>query len=183
LDRSTVDASRPAGNDVEGRRNPRYQETVMKVWVAAILCFTLPIVVLASDGSYKIIYDGGSVQDGKLGVEAQLYIDRDQIRLAQRGQHVLSIPASLVTGIGYGQNVHRKIGTPVKATLVGVMVDTFMAVSKSKRDYIGLTWTEDGKKRGIAMQCDKNEYGGVLSGLEEVTGKQAVNWDTTTVEN
>jgi len=155
----------------------------MKIWAAAIVCITLPIVVLASDGSYKIIYDGGSVQEGKSGVEATLYIDRDQIRFAQKGHDVLRIPASLVTGIAYGQNVHRKIGTPVKATLVSVVVDTFMAVSKSKRDYIGLTWTEGGDKRGIAMQCDKNEYGGVLAGLEEVTGKQAVNWDTTTVEN
>lgn len=40
-----------------------------------------------------------------------------------------------------------------------------------------------GKERGIGMQCDKNEYSGVLAGLEEVTGKQAVDWDTATAEN
>ncbi len=155
----------------------------MKIWIALILCITIPIGVLASDGSYKITFDGGSVQDAKSGVEARLSIGADQIRLAQKGHYVLSIPPSFVTGVGYGQNVHRRIGAPVQATLVNVVVDTFLAVSKSKRDYIGLTWTEDNKKRSLSMLCDKNEYSGVLARLEEVTGKQAVNWDTTTGEN
>ena len=155
----------------------------MKIWIASILCIAIPIVVIASDGSHKITYDGGSVQNGKAGVEAKLYIDPDQIRLAQKGHDVVSIPASLVTGIGYGQNVHRKIGTPIQANLVNVMVDTFMTVSKNKRGYVGLTWIEGGKKRGIAMQCDKNEYAGVLEGLEQATGKEAVDWDTTKVDN
>jgi hypothetical protein len=152
----------------------------MKTWIAVILCITLPIVVLASDGSYKITYDGGSVQEGKTGVEANLYINANQIRLAQKGEYVLNIPASFVTGIGYGQNVHRKIGAPVQATLVGVVADT---INKSKRKYIALTWIEGNNKRSLSMQCDKNEYDGVLAGLEEVTGKQAVNWDMTTSVN
>jgi len=33
------------------------------------------------------------------------------------------------------------------------------------------------------MQCDKNEYHGVLAGLEGVTGKKAVNSDAITVKN
>jgi hypothetical protein len=39
------------------------------------------------------------------------------------------------------------------------------------------------KKGGFAMQCDKNEYRGVLAGLEGVTGKKAVNSDAITVKN
>ena len=155
----------------------------MKICIAAILCITIPIVVLASDGSYKITFDGGSVRNGKPGVEAKLYVDGDQIRLAQKGRYVLNIPASFVTGVAYGQNVHRRIGAPPEATLVNVVIDTFLAVSKSKRDYVGLTWTEGNKQRSLSMLCDKNEYNDVLSRLEEVTGKQAVNWDTTTEEN
>jgi hypothetical protein len=33
------------------------------------------------------------------------------------------------------------------------------------------------------MQCDKNEYRGILTGLEGITGKKAVNTDTLTVKN
>ena len=39
------------------------------------------------------------------------------------------------------------------------------------------------KKGGLAMQCDKNDYRGVLAGLEGVTGKKSVNSDTMTVKN
>ena len=33
------------------------------------------------------------------------------------------------------------------------------------------------------MRCDKNDYRGVLSALEGVTGKKAVNSDAMTVKN
>ena len=58
-----------------------------------------------------------------------------------------------------------------------------MALIKSKKHYVGLTWTDGDKKGGFAMQCDKNEYRGVLAGLEGVTGKKAVNSDAMTVKN
>lgn len=35
----------------------------------------------------------------------------------------------------------------------------------------------------MAFQVDKNEYRGVLAGLEDVTGKKAVNSDAMTVKN
>jgi hypothetical protein len=51
----------------------------------------------------------------------------------------------------------------------------------------GLWATTDAKggdvKGGFAMQCDKNDYRGVLAGLEGVTGKKAVNSDAMTVKN
>ncbi len=33
------------------------------------------------------------------------------------------------------------------------------------------------------MQCDKNDYRGLLTGLEGITGKQAVNSANLTVKN
>jgi hypothetical protein len=33
------------------------------------------------------------------------------------------------------------------------------------------------------MQCDKNDYRGILLGLEGVTGKKAVDSDAMTVKN
>jgi hypothetical protein len=33
------------------------------------------------------------------------------------------------------------------------------------------------------MQCDKNDYRGVLAGLEGLTGKKAVDSDTMTDKN
>ena len=58
-----------------------------------------------------------------------------------------------------------------------------MALAKSKKHYIGVTWDDASKKGGMAFQADKNEYRGVLAGLEGITGKKAVNTDAMTVKN
>ena len=58
-----------------------------------------------------------------------------------------------------------------------------MALSKSKKHFIGLTWDDSGKKGGLAFQADKNDYRGLLAGLEGITGKKAVDSETMTVKN
>jgi hypothetical protein len=58
-----------------------------------------------------------------------------------------------------------------------------MALSKAKKHFVGLTWDDGGKKGGFAFQADKNDYRGILAGLEGVTGKKAVDSDTMSVKN
>ena len=58
-----------------------------------------------------------------------------------------------------------------------------LALSKSKKHFIGLTWANGDQKGGLAMQCDKNEYRGILAGLEGITGKKAVDSEALTVKN
>ncbi|HEV2396546.1 MAG TPA: hypothetical protein VGS27_06375 [Candidatus Sulfotelmatobacter sp.] len=58
-----------------------------------------------------------------------------------------------------------------------------MALTKSKKHYVGLTWATGNAKGGLAMQCDKNDYRGVLAGLEGVTGRKAVDTDAMNVKN
>jgi hypothetical protein len=58
-----------------------------------------------------------------------------------------------------------------------------MVLSKSKKHYVGLTWADGDKKGGLVVQADKNEYRGILAGLEGVTGKKAVDSDTMNVKN
>jgi hypothetical protein len=58
-----------------------------------------------------------------------------------------------------------------------------MALTKSKKHFVGLTWVDGERKGGFAMQCDKNEYRGILAGLEGVTGKKSVNSENMTVKN
>ena len=155
----------------------------MKILVAVVLCIAMPITVFASDGGYKVTYDGGSVQDVKAGTGMKLYIEGDHIRLAKDGHDLVTIPAAAVTEISYGQDVHRRVGAAVGLAVVSLGVGALMALSKSKKHYVGLTWADGDKKGGLAMQCDKNDYRGVLAGLEGVTGKKSVNSDTMTVKN
>ncbi len=58
-----------------------------------------------------------------------------------------------------------------------------MALTKSKKHFVGLTWADGDKKGGLAIQYDKSDYRGVLAGLEGVTGKKAVDSATLAVKN
>ena len=155
----------------------------MNKFFAIVLCVAIPMSVFASDNGYKVTYDGGSVADAKAGTGMKLFIDSNQVRLVRDKGDVITIPASGVTEISYGQDVHRRVGAAIGIAVVSFGIGALMALTKSKKHYVGLTWVDGDKKGGFAMQCDKNDYRGVLAGLEGVTGRKAVNSDAMTVKN
>jgi hypothetical protein len=142
-----------------------------------------PVLFGKKDNGYSVKYDGGSLQNAKAGSEMKLLIDQTNIRLMRKDEEVATIPVASVTEISYGQDVHRRIGTAIGLAVVSLGIGALMALSKSKKHFVGLTWADGEKKGGFAMQCDKNEYRGVLAGLEGVTGKKAVDTDAMTVKN
>jgi CxxC motif-containing protein (DUF1111 family) len=156
----------------------------MKKTLALMLSFLMPVAALAaSDNSYKVMYDGGSVPDIKAGTDVKLYFDSSNIRLVKDKKDVVAIPSSAITEISYGQDVHRRIGAAIGVAVFTLGIGALLALTKSKKHFIGLTWADGDKKGGFAMQCDKNDYRGVLAGLEGVTGKKAVDSEALTVKN
>jgi hypothetical protein len=112
-----------------------------------------------------------------------LFIEANQIRLVKDNADVVTIPPSAVTEISYGQDVHRRVGAAIGLAVVSLGIGALMALTKSKKHFVGLTWADGEKKGGFAMQCDKHDYRGVLAGLEGVTGRKAVDSDAMTVKN
>ncbi len=155
----------------------------MRVGIALFLCLATASWSFAGDGAYKVTYDGGSISQLKTGAGMKLYLEQNQIRIVKNNADVISLPASAVTEISYGQDVHRRVGAAIGLAVVSFGVGALMALTKSKKHFIGLTWDDAGKKGGAAFQADKNDYRGVLAGLEGITGKKAVNSDTMTVKN
>ena len=155
----------------------------MKQLIATVLCAVIPIVAFAGDTGYKVNYDGGSIPGIKAGNGLKLYIDSNQVRLVKDKADVMAIPVSSITEVSYGQDVHRRVGAAIGLAVVSLGVGALMALTKSKKHYVGLTWDDGGRKGGVAFQADKGEYRGVLAGLEGVTGKKAVNSDAMTVKN
>lgn len=155
----------------------------MNRFLALILCVAVPIVVFAADNGYKVAYDGGSIPDVKTGTDMKLFIDSNEIRLVKDKANVITIPASAVTEISYGQDVHRRVGAAIGLATVTLGLGALMALTKSKKHFVGLTWANGDQKGGFAMQCDKNDYRGVLTGLEGITGKKAVDSTALTVKN
>jgi hypothetical protein len=151
--------------------------------LAAFLCISIPIAVFGGDNGYTVKYDGGSLQEVKAGNDLKLYIEENQIRFVKDKKDVVTILASTVTDISYGQDVHRRVGAAIGIGVFTLGIGALMALTKSKKHFVGLTWADGDKKGGLAMQCDKNEYRGILTGLEGITGKKAVDTDTLNVKN
>jgi hypothetical protein len=122
----------------------------------------------------------------KAGSALKLYIDSNNIRLVTNNKkktEVASIPALAITEISYGQDVRRRVEEAVAVGIFTLGIGGLLALSKSKKHYVGLTWSNGDQKGGLAMQCDKDDYRGILAGLEGVTGKKAVNSENMTVKN
>jgi hypothetical protein len=156
---------------------------MMKSLLAAVLCILLPASALASDSSYKIVYDGGSIPNIKAGVDVKLFLSTDHIRIMKGKDEIANIPAAAVTEISYGQDVHRRVGAAIGVAVFTLGIGALLALSKSKKHYIGLTWADGDKKGGMAYQADKSDYRGLLAGLEGITGKKAVDTDAMNVKN
>jgi hypothetical protein len=81
----------------------------MKRTIALVLCLLFPVAAFAADNnSYKVGYDGGSLQGIKAGATAKLFVDPAQIRIVRDKDTLATIPAASITEISYGQDVHRR---------------------------------------------------------------------------
>ncbi|HLH01635.1 MAG TPA: hypothetical protein VKX25_02610 [Bryobacteraceae bacterium] len=154
-----------------------------KIVASGVTTALFSAVLCAGTPTYKEKYSGGSLNELKPGDSIGLTIEGDKIQLSQGKGAVLTIPAAAVTEVNYGQDVHRRVGTAIGLAAVSFGAGAFMLLSKSKKHFIGLTWDDAGKKGGLAIQADKNDYRGLLTALEGVTGKKAVNSDTMNVKN
>lgn len=158
----------------------------MRKFLALFLCFLVPTVAFAAEpsNSYKVTYDGGSILGVKSGERTNLEIAPKDISIKDgKGVLLVTIPAASITEISYGQDVHRRIGAAIGIGVLTLGLGALMALTKSKKHFVGITWADGDKKGGFAMQCDKNEYRGILAALEGITGKKAVDSDTMTVKN
>lgn len=132
---------------------------------------------------HKLTYDGGSIANLKTGAGVKLYLEPNWIRIRKDHSDLIVVPASAVTEISYGQDVHRRVGTAIGLLPVSFGASALMALAKSKKHYIGMTWDIGGNKGGAAFQADKRDYRGVLTGLEGITGIRAINSGAMTVKN
>ena len=155
----------------------------MKLFLAVFLCLIIPASSIAAETGYKVAYDGGSLPDLKTGTNVKLFIGQDKVHIARDNSDLVSIPVGAITEISYGQDVHRRVGAAIGLAVVSFGIGALMALTKSKKHFVGLTWADGDKKGGFVMQCDKNEYRGILTALEGVTGKKAVDSDAMTVKN
>jgi hypothetical protein len=156
---------------------------MMKLAIVTVLCLALPLASVAGGDGYSVKYDGGTLANLKTGNDVKLILAGDVIKITKGKEEMASIPASAVTEVSYGQDVHRRVGTAVGLAVVSFGIGALTALSKSKKHFVGLTWANGDAKGGFAMQCDKKDYRGILAGIEGLTGRTAVDSDALNVKN
>ena len=125
----------------------------------------------------KVRYNGGSVAS-KVDPKDwgnKLVVSSDMIVLALKGEKKttdkLEIPPKAVTGLSYGQEAHRRVGTMIALAVLVAPVALFGLFHKTRLHYIGVNYTmPDGKSGGILLQGDKDNYRAMLVALQGVTG-------------
>jgi CxxC motif-containing protein (DUF1111 family) len=155
----------------------------MKSVLVCFLCIAISIPLFAENKGYSVKYTGGSLPDISAGSGIKVAVDQSSIRFFKGKREIASFPASAVTEISYGQDVHRRVGTAAAVGVFTLGVGALVALSKSKKHFIGVTWDDGEQKGGLAIQCDKNDYRGILAALEGVSGKKAVNSENMNVAN
>src|SRR5262245_27030077 len=138
------------------------------------LCLALTANSFAQGNSFKDIrYQGGTVQT-KVHPDDwdnHLTITSDEIRFDLKdGQHI-KIDPKRVTGLSYGQEAHRRVGTMIALGILVAPLALFGLFHKTRLHYVGIEFNApDDKKSGLLLQAHKDNYRAVLVALRGATG-------------
>jgi len=140
--------------------------------LALLLCAAS--VASAEGNSWnKVRYNGGSVPS-KVNPKDwgnKLTVTADLISLECKDGAKVEIQPKTVTSLSYGQEAHRRVGTMIALAILVAPVALFGLFHKTRLHYIGIQYTgADGKKEGILLQGDKDNYRAILVALQSVTG-------------
>ena len=144
--------------------------------IIGVIIFVLVVSILTygqGNTFNKIRYQGGSVASTVKpdDWENTLIVTSDEITLKFKDGKIQKIDPKLVTGLSYGQEAHRRVGTMIALAVLLAPLALFGLFHKTRKHYIGIEWKEaDDKKEGVLLQADKDDYRGVLMALRSVTG-------------
>jgi hypothetical protein len=138
---------------------------------AALLC--LSILTYGQGNTFKDIrYQGGTVQT-KVKPDDwgnRLTVSSDEIKFDLKDGQVIKIKPKQVTGLSYGQEAHRRVGTMIALAFINPLA-LFGLFHKKRDHFVGIEYNiEDEKKAGLLLQADKDNYRAVLVALRGATG-------------
>lgn len=139
--------------------------------ISIVLCLSL-----AAYGQGNIFnqirYNGGTVQS-KVEPDDwdnRLTIAPDVIKLELNDGQQVHIDPKKVTGLSYGQEAHRRVGTMVALGILVTPLALFGLFHKTRLHFVGIEYTTaDGKPSALLLQAHKDNYRPVLMALQGVT--------------
>lgn len=121
----------------------------------------------------KVRYNGGTIQTKVDAKEWKntLTITSDLITLKLKDGQSVEIKTSSVTGLSYGQEAHRRVGTMITLGILLAPLALFGLFHKTRLHFIGVEYTDaEGKKAGLLLQGHKDNYRAILMALRGATG-------------
>jgi hypothetical protein len=138
-----------------------------------VMMLALPALTYGQDNNFdKIRYIGGAVQ---ARVESDdwgnsLAVTSGGIKLVLKDGQQILIDPKRVTGLSYGQEAHRRVGTEIDTGFIlpGAVFDLFR---DTRLHYIGIEFTTpEERKSAILIQAHRDNYRAVLTALRGATG-------------
>lgn len=132
------------------------------------------VTLYAEGNSWNHVrYNGGTLQtkvDPK-DWDNHLTITSDLITFNLKDGQKVDIDPKSVTGLSYGQEAHRRVGTMIALGIIISPLALFGLMHKTRMHFIGIEYkTADGKGAGLLLQGHKDNYRAILTSLEAVTG-------------
>jgi hypothetical protein len=139
--------------------------------LAVVLCLSL---IAASQGNTfdRVRYNGGTISNpvDPKDWNNHLTVTSDAIAFKFKNGQEVSIDPKSVRTLSYGQEAHRRVGTMIALAILVAPVALFGLLHKTRLHFIGMEWTSDGKKQGMLLQGDKDNYRAILVALQSVSG-------------
>jgi hypothetical protein len=139
--------------------------------IVAVLLVYSTIAYAQGNSWDKVRYNGGTLQtkvDPK-DWDNRLTVTSDVIDFKLKDGQKVDIPTKDVTGLSYGQEAHRRVGTMVALGILVAPVALFGLFHKTRLHYIGIEYSIEGKKGGLLLQGHKDNYRAILLALESTT--------------
>lgn len=132
------------------------------------------VLVYAQGNSWdKVRYNGGTLQT-KVDPKDwgnHLTVTSDLIVFKLKDGQSVQIQTHSVTGLSYGQEAHRRVGTMVALGIIITPLALFGLFHKTRLHFIGIEYVQpDGKKAGLLLQAHKDNYRAILMALKSATG-------------
>lgn len=141
--------------------------------IAICLIYSTVVYAAASEGNSwdKVRYNGGTLQTkvDPHDWDNHLTVTSDVITFELKDKQKVEIPTKDVTGLSYGQEAHRRVGTMVALGILVAPVALFGLFHKTRLHYIGMEYSTNGKKGGLLLQGHKDNYRAILLALESTT--------------
>jgi hypothetical protein len=138
-----------------------------------VLMLVLSIGAYGQGNSFdKIRYNGGTVQTKTKPDDwgNRLAVTSEEIKLGLKDGQQITIDPRRVTGLGYGQEAHRRVGTMIALAFLSP-VALFGLFHKTRLHYISVEYTTpEEKKSALLIQAHKDNYRAVLTALRGATG-------------